>query len=124
MLSGWIDAGGAAQAAIDAIIAESAASPIAEFDDDTYIDYRARRPVMELREGLSEARAEQDLDRVGKLADKVSGMQRETNAEMAKAFEDLSAGGDAKAVASLLGRLRYYRRFLDEVEVIEEEALG
>ena len=52
MLSGWIDAGGAAQAAIDAIIAESAASPIAEFDDDTYIEYRARRPVMELREGL------------------------------------------------------------------------
>jgi hypothetical protein len=52
MLSGWIDAGGAAQAAADAIVEESAASPIAEFDDDTYIDYRARRPVMELREGL------------------------------------------------------------------------
>jgi len=52
MLSGWIDAGGAANAAIDAIRDESAASPIAEFDDDTYVDYRARRPVMELREGL------------------------------------------------------------------------
>ena len=52
MLAGWIDAGGAAQAAADAIHHEGAGSPIIEFDDDTYIDYRARRPVMELREGL------------------------------------------------------------------------
>lgn len=52
MLTGWIDAGGAASAAIDAISDEAAATPVAEFDDDTYVDYRARRPVMELREGL------------------------------------------------------------------------
>jgi hypothetical protein len=52
MLTGWIDAGGAARAAMNAIDDESEASPIIEFDDDTYVDYRARRPVMELREGL------------------------------------------------------------------------
>ena len=52
MLTGWIDAGGAARAAIEAIQEEGDASPIVEFDDDTYIDYRARRPVMELSEGL------------------------------------------------------------------------
>lgn len=52
MLTGWIDAGGAARAAIDAIQDEAATSPVIEFDDDTYVDYRARRPVMELREGL------------------------------------------------------------------------
>lgn len=52
MLAGWIDAGGAAQAAVDAIAEEGDASPIIEFDDDTYVDYRARRPTMELREGL------------------------------------------------------------------------
>ena len=52
MLTGWIDASGAAQATVEAIIAESEASPIVEFDDDTYVDFRARRPVMELREGL------------------------------------------------------------------------
>ncbi len=52
MLTGWIDAGGAAKAAVDAITEEGAASPIIEFDDDTYVDYRARRPTMELREGL------------------------------------------------------------------------
>lgn len=53
MLTGWIDAGGAARAAADAIEDDAAASPIAEFDDDVYIDYRARRPIMELREGLN-----------------------------------------------------------------------
>ena len=53
MLDGWIDAGGAARAAAEAIEDESGSSPIAEFDDDVYIDYRARRPVMELREGLN-----------------------------------------------------------------------
>jgi hypothetical protein len=52
MLTGWIDAGGAARAAIEAIQADAEASPVAEFDDDTYVDFRARRPVMELREGL------------------------------------------------------------------------
>jgi len=53
MLTGWIDAGGAARAAVEAIETESACSPIAQFDDDLYIDYRARRPTMELREGLN-----------------------------------------------------------------------
>jgi hypothetical protein len=52
MLAGWIDAGGAARAAVDAIQDEADLSPVAEFDDDTYVDYRARRPVMELRDGL------------------------------------------------------------------------
>lgn len=52
MLAGWIDASGAARAAIDAASTEADSSPIIEFDDDTYIDFRARRPVMELQEGL------------------------------------------------------------------------
>jgi hypothetical protein len=53
VLSGWIDAGGAARAAAEAIDEEAATSPIAEFDDDVYVDYRARRPIMELRDGLN-----------------------------------------------------------------------
>ena len=36
MLTGWIDAGGAARAAGDAIQHEGATAPIVEFDDDTY----------------------------------------------------------------------------------------
>jgi hypothetical protein len=53
MLTGWIDAGGAARAALEAIEQESEANPIAQLDDDVYIDFRARRPTMELRDGLN-----------------------------------------------------------------------
>lgn len=53
MLTGWIDAGGAAMAAMEAIADESGATPIVTFDDDTFIDFRARRPIMELRDGLN-----------------------------------------------------------------------
>ena len=53
MLTGWIDAGGAGAAAMEAIETECHATPIATFDDDVYIDFRARRPTMELREGLN-----------------------------------------------------------------------
>jgi PAC2 family len=53
MMSGWIDAAGVAQAAIDVIGQETGADPILTFDDDRYIDYRARRPIMELRDGLN-----------------------------------------------------------------------
>jgi hypothetical protein len=53
MLTGWIDAGGAARTAMETIHEEAGGTPVAEFDDDVYVDYRARRPVMELREGLN-----------------------------------------------------------------------
>ena len=53
MLTGWIDSGGAARAAVEAIEGESDATPVAQLDDDVYVDFRARRPTMELREGLN-----------------------------------------------------------------------
>ena len=70
MLTGWIDASGAAAAAMTLIEGESNAQTIAVFDGDTYIDYRARRPTMELREGVNtrvtwpdiEVKAGRDLD--------------------------------------------------------------
>jgi proteasome assembly chaperone (PAC2) family protein len=53
MLSGWIDASGAAAAAMAALESECDAYPLVEFDDDVYIDYRARRPVLEVRSGVT-----------------------------------------------------------------------
>ena len=53
MLTGWIDASGAANAAMEAVKKATNASLFATFDADTFIDYRARRPIMELREGLN-----------------------------------------------------------------------
>ncbi len=52
-LNGWIDAGGAAAEAMDAIRTETDAQPVLTFDDDRYVDFRARRPTMEVREGLN-----------------------------------------------------------------------
>lgn len=53
MLSGWIDASGAANAAVETLKKATGAQLVATFDTDTFIDYRARRPIMELREGLN-----------------------------------------------------------------------
>ncbi len=53
MLTGWIDASGAAGAAVETLKKSIDARLVATFDADTFIDYRARRPIMELREGLN-----------------------------------------------------------------------
>ena len=53
MLSGWIDASGAAVSAMDHVIIETKAETLIEFDADMFMDYRARRPVMELRNGVN-----------------------------------------------------------------------
>ena len=53
MLTGWIDASGAAAAAMSALESELDARPLVHFDDDMFIDYRARRPILEVRSGVS-----------------------------------------------------------------------
>ena len=53
MLTGWIDASGAAAASMAALESDLDARPIVAFDDDLYIDYRARRPTLEVRNGVS-----------------------------------------------------------------------
>jgi proteasome assembly chaperone (PAC2) family protein len=53
MLSGWIDASGAAASAMGVVETESGATPLVTFDDDLFIDYRARRPMLELRNGVN-----------------------------------------------------------------------
>ncbi len=52
-LHGWIDASGAAAAAMAALDTACNTKALATFDGDTFIDYRARRPTMELREGVN-----------------------------------------------------------------------
>jgi molecular chaperone HscB len=83
--------------------------------------------VMELREGLGDAKAGGDLERVRKLASEVEAMQREAREALVARFGDgASAPGeqDLQEAANLVSRLKYFKRFLDEVSVIEEEALG
>ncbi len=52
-LNGWIDASGAAAAAMAAVEDACSSTPLATFDSDLFVDYRARRPLMELREGVN-----------------------------------------------------------------------
>lgn len=66
-LSGWIDASGAGAAALDAINAECTTTLFATFDGDAFIDYRARRPTMELRDGVNTKLVWDDIElRVGR----------------------------------------------------------
>lgn len=53
MLTGWIDASGAAASSMAALEEECDATTIATLDGDTFIDFRARRPTMQLREGVN-----------------------------------------------------------------------
>lgn len=53
MLAGWIDAAGVAAAAMEALTHDGAATLIRSLDSDRYVDYRARRPTMELRAGVN-----------------------------------------------------------------------
>lgn len=53
MLDGWIDAAGAAAAAAEVVATECESAPIVRFDDDTFLDFRARRPLMQVRDGVN-----------------------------------------------------------------------
>lgn len=52
-LTGWIDASGAANGAVVAAQHSCELALLARFDPDVFIDYRARRPTMELRDGVN-----------------------------------------------------------------------
>ncbi len=73
--------------------------------------------IMELREALGDARDAKDLGKVLVLATRVRGFYDTSKKALLAAF----ASSDHATAKHHLGRLRYYRRFLDEVDVIQEE---
>ena len=54
-LEGWIDAGAGGAAAMAAVLADTTTEVIGTFDSDALIDARARRPVVQLTDGVHEA---------------------------------------------------------------------
>jgi len=52
-LKGWIDAGLGADGAVEVLTAGMERRTIARFDADALLDWRARRPVMRLEDGLN-----------------------------------------------------------------------
>jgi molecular chaperone HscB len=77
---------------------------------------------MEQREALSEAKRKGDAAEVERLAANVRAKDAEAISRLSAVFA--AAGGDPARlpdVAAIVGELRYYRRFLDEVGAIEDE---
>ena len=54
-LEGWIDAGAGGAAAMAAVLADTTTEVIGTFDSDALIDARARRPIVQLTDGVHEA---------------------------------------------------------------------
>jgi molecular chaperone HscB len=77
--------------------------------------------VMERREALSEARGARDLAKARALGEEVRRESERTRAELVGLF---AQEAEPARIADVLSRMRYYRRFLDELEVIEEEAFA
>ena len=80
--------------------------------------------VMELREGLSDAKAAHDGERVEHLAMEVSSKRKAVEDALSKAFgralKMQAASKELQEIAALVSKLKYYRRFLDEVQAIED----
>jgi molecular chaperone HscB len=78
--------------------------------------------MMEVREELAEARRAQDSARIAKLADGMKRRQSEVERELGRLFDGIPRDDQSIAGAlPALGELRYVRRFLDEVNAIQEE---
>jgi molecular chaperone HscB len=78
--------------------------------------------VMTLREELSEAHGAKNLDRVQAMARQVEGRRDQALKSAVEALDALP--GELPRAAHELGRVRYFTRFLEEVERIEEEVLA
>jgi molecular chaperone HscB len=83
--------------------------------------------MLELREALGEAREAGDAARVHKLQERVLGEVSALQTALSETFAALQSAASAaplQRAEALVGRLRYYRRFLDEVAAFEDEALA
>lgn len=83
--------------------------------------------ILELREELEGAISARDLTRAQAMAVDVTARQREALTEAANALRALHDGADepalVKKASHALGRVRYFTRFLEQVEEFEEEAV-
>jgi molecular chaperone HscB len=79
--------------------------------------------MLEMRETLSEAKAARDAARIARLAADVQARQVAAVGKLRDGFVAISDRQGAEKLVPLLGELRYYRRFLDEVSAIEDSNL-
>jgi len=72
--------------------------------------------MMEQREALEEAKANQDTAALRALGQVIEPKQKTAQQELAEGFKT----GQSAALTGKLGELRFYRRFLDEVSAVED----
>ena len=77
--------------------------------------------VLEQREALAEARAKKDMGAVRRIGDAMRARKAQAEKKLSDGF---ASDADKATLLPLLGELRFYRRFLEEVDAIEEEALS
>jgi len=75
--------------------------------------------VLEMREELAEARAKKDIAKVTKLGE---GMKKRLEGAQTKLADGFAAKAEPLSLLPFLGEMRFYERFLEEVDAIEEEA--
>jgi molecular chaperone HscB len=84
--------------------------------------------VMELREALDGAMEKKDLPRARAMATDVEARSKAALAEAAGALRTLEGGSGGadlvKKASHALGRVRYFTRFLEQVDAFEEESLS
>src|SRR3954462_13325757 len=74
--------------------------------------------MMEQREALSEAKAKHDPSTVQTLATRIRAKEVDVLERLARGFSETSDDNALHGLVPLVGELRYYRRFLDEVSSI------
>ena len=77
--------------------------------------------MLEEREALAEARAEKDLVKVRAIGAGMSARKEAIEKQLAAGFARSTDAATLTKLVPLLGELRFYKRFLDEVSAIEEE---
>ncbi|CAN5925656.1 co-chaperone HscB [soil metagenome] len=77
--------------------------------------------MLEEREALAEARAAKDLAKVRAIGATMSARKEAIEKQLAAGFETSTDAATLTKLVPLLGELRFYKRFLDEVSAIEEE---
>lgn len=79
--------------------------------------------MLEKREELADARAKKDRDVVDRLKAEVEALEAESTSELSRAFKEMNVK-EIEAAVPHLGKLRFYRRYLDEVSATEDEFDG
>jgi len=77
--------------------------------------------MLEEREALAEARATSDLVKVRAIGAGMDVRRQDVEKRLAAGFDRSSDVAELTKLVPLLGELRFYKRFLDEVSTIEEE---